>query len=167
MNPKDVFPFLWRTDASRRDLAALQRLLADESVRLDAVKLPAKRPDARTAYSGGEAHRLLCDCAARWLESQGGALAPYNEPTYAGGRADLASDDLSIAVECGYTNPGKVLKMLRSGGRLLIVPHTEDAEPIGYLFSARDGKLAPDREAEEMARAAISARAVPYVRPRT
>jgi hypothetical protein len=70
--------------------------------------------------NGGDWHAQLAWSAFRWLDSLG--CKCQFEVWYPGGRADLADPEHKIAVECGDTEPDKLLDALYSDWKFILVP---------------------------------------------
>lgn len=74
--------------------------------------------------SGGESatHRQMKADCFDWLRSRGNADAKMERP-YPGGRSDVASLVGRIAVECGNTEPRKIIDAVTSGWTVGWVPY--------------------------------------------
>lgn len=93
-------------------------------------------------FSGSREHRTLCFDAAVWLLRKGMGL--NMNLGYAGsGKADLFSFDGKMAVECGYTQAGKVLEGVMSGLSVAVIPYQEYAKTgynVAFVFSRNPDK---------------------------
>lgn len=133
-------PFGSRVDSFRDFVAEIRGgRVSREDVELPAFDFDAA--DAETTalirrFSGRSIeHKELCYVAALWLAESGHTLGPVG---YAGaGRADVASADGSIVVECGYTQADKVAQGLDQGYCVVVVPYVEQTgtgTPCGFVF---------------------------------
>jgi len=143
--------------------AAIDRLagaIKAGQVQVEAVTLPQwDEATYRFRFSEGTgAHKGLCAQCAIWLESRGHSWG-HRAYDYPGGRADLVSDDGTLAVECGYTKASKVNDALERGVNVLVAPYSLD--DTAYLFT---GRMMPDTELEEAQRKALRGVHVPYLR---
>lgn len=89
---------------------------------------------------GGEEHGWLKWWAACWLRAQGARQVTY-EARYIGLRADVISDDLVCIVECGNTEPLKLMYSLMLGASFALVPflaHPNATEGVLHCFSLTD-----------------------------
>lgn len=92
-------------------------------------------------FSGrSQQHKELCRQGAVWFELRGIAWTANEDalryPFFA--FADVMAKDRSTAIECGYTNAGKILAALDCGMRVLVVPYREETSlpvEVGFLFS--------------------------------
>ena len=80
-------------------------------------------------FHGGERHQQLCADVAFWYEQQG--LTWVVEPK-TGGRSDLAISN-GVRVECGDTEPHKMLDYLMNKDTVLWYPFSSD---VAYLLKA-------------------------------
>lgn len=128
----------------------LQRMLDDEEIQVEAEKLP-QVPDERWTgtwalirigpyfsgpmkigiFTGSGPHQVVCARAALWLEQRGMNWSD-SALDYAGGAADVASEDQTVFVEAGYTQARKVVRAARAGISVLVAPYGEPL--IGYFF---------------------------------
>lgn len=91
-------------------------------------------------HTGRESHehRFLKLLAARWLWAQGATDVEY-ERSYWSGIADVVSEQLQVAVECGNTKANRLEAIFRSECAVLVVPFTglpDEAGATGYLFQS-------------------------------
>jgi site-specific recombinase XerD len=90
-------------------------------------------------FSGGPDHQELCALGAVWLASKGKLWSPRRpQCTYpSGGIADVMATDREFAVECGVTEPVKLLLAIEAGTAVLYIPfprRTGLDRPYGFLF---------------------------------
>jgi len=122
-----------------KNLADLSDYIGEGLVTIRAVDIPDVEFDLRhfSQFSGGGAHQEYCARAAKWLESIGKTWSA-RDLDYAGGVADVMATDRGIAVECGYTQSGKVIDALANGMQVLVFPYASDG--VGFLFKAKRKK---------------------------
>jgi hypothetical protein len=101
-------------------------------------------PDFLRQFSGGPDHKILCALGARWIEARGLLWGSRrNQCKYeAGGVADVMSTDRTIAIECGRTEPTKIVLALHHGMKtVLYIPFRWDLRtpsPYGFIFQRTD-----------------------------
>lgn len=135
----------WRADWDR-----LERWLDHEAVLLncDTINPPDLTPDLpRVSGHGGIHHEQLMQIAAGHLTELG-----YVYETTAPARhgiADIMSDDGTIVIECGDTNPANVIKALSGQCQYFCVLPFQDPDPPYTLWFFERGPMWQEYELQK------------------
>jgi integrase len=114
-------------------------------VRCTTVRLPEEEFAAEflVQFSGGPDHKKLCATGARWIEAHDLLWGcRRNQCRYeSGGISDVMAVDRSIAVECGKTEPSKIVLAVDVKMRVLFIPFRwrfQTPVAYGFLFERTD-----------------------------
>jgi hypothetical protein len=104
------------------------RELEDKHVVTFKIDLPEQNLPALAHFSGRTpGHQKLCAQVAAWLCLMGREYTALNKDLgYPGGVADVASVDLALFAECGYTRVGKILHGLQAGFEMVVASYSFD-----------------------------------------
>lgn len=125
------------------DASALEtfaQAIASKHIAVTRVDLPplAQVRDTELVQFSGRTreHKVLCLEAARYIATRKWTWT-VAEPRlkYSGGVADVADLGGRLFIECGYTQTGKVLRGVRGGKEVMVIPYLYTTPTVGFLFA--------------------------------
>jgi len=136
----------WAPVSDDLEIHIIKQLVSRQQIEIAAVSIPLdlNPSEVRSQYRSrrgteSDDHRFLKACSGLWLRSIGAKDVRY-EPSCAPVLCDVASPDLSMAVECGNTQPRRMLMVLAADWRFLMVPYWDSRETSveAYLYVRRN-----------------------------